>query len=95
MKSNATLTPKPDNPLWGIYHADLKHAGELGDPLCTVIEARTRQAAKEAALRLGFGDPRVHPVTPEKAAQAQWLPIHHGSRQRTRLVVKPSRRIRI
>ena len=94
MEPNATLTPKPGNPLWGIYHADLKHARKLGDPLRTVIAARTRQAAKEAAVRLGFGDPRVHPVTPEKAAQAQWLPIHHGSWQRTRLVFKPSRGLR-
>ena len=29
MKSNATLTPKPDNQLWGIYYADRKYAGKL------------------------------------------------------------------
>ena len=95
MEPNTTLTPKPGNRLWGIYHADRQYARTLGDPLRTVIEARTRQYAKEAAVRLGFGDPRVHPVTPEKAAQAQWLPIHHGSRQRTRRVFKPSRGLRI
>jgi len=45
------------------------------------IEAPTKLAAEEAAMRLGFGDPWAHPVSAEQAEQAQWL---HKRRPRHR-----------
>jgi len=81
MSTTATLTAKPGNQLWGIYYTDREYAREVGNPLRTVIEAPTKLAAEEAAMRLGFGDPSAHPVTSEQATQAQWL---HKRRQRHR-----------
>jgi len=57
MSTTATLTAKPGNQLWGTYYTDREYAREVGDPLRTVIEAPTKLAAEEAAMRLGFGDP--------------------------------------
>jgi len=74
MKATETLTAKPGNHLWGIYYTDREYAREVGGPLRTVIEAPTKLAAEEAAMRLGFGDPWAHPVTAEEAKQALWLP---------------------
>lgn len=94
MRLKAILTPKPGHQLWGIYHTDREYARVHGDPLRTVIEARTKLAAEEAAARLGFGDPWAHPVTPEQVSQAQWLPTQRpGHRQE--LVRKSSRSIRV
>jgi hypothetical protein len=73
MSTTATQTTKPGNQLWGIYYTDREYAREVGDPLRTVIEAPTKLAAEEAAMRLGFGDPWAHPVSAEKAELAQWL----------------------
>jgi hypothetical protein len=67
--------------LWGIYHLDREYAHELGDPLRTVVEARTKTAAEELAARLGFGDPWAHPVTPDEAKQAEWVPVHMPERR--------------
>lgn len=74
MNRKPTLTPQPRNRLWGIYHTDREYAREQGDPLRIVVEARTKIAAEELAARLGFGGPWAHPISPEEAKQAQWLP---------------------
>jgi hypothetical protein len=58
---STTVTPKPGNQLWGIYHTDREYARELSDPLRTTIEAPTKIAAEEAAAQLGFSDPWAHP----------------------------------
>jgi len=71
---NATATPTPGNQLWGIYHTDREYARVIGDPLRTVVEAPTKLAAEEAAARLGFSEPWAHPVSPEEAQRAEWLP---------------------
>lgn len=82
MRLNANATPRPGNQLWGIYYTDPEYAREHGDPLRTVIEAPTKLSAEEEAARLGFGDPRAHPVTPDQVPQAQWLPMRRaGHRQ--------------
>ena len=65
MSTPATL--KPGSQLWGIFFTDREYAREIGDPLRTVVEAPTKIAAEEAAMRLGFGDPWAHPVTAEQA----------------------------
>lgn len=59
------LTENSENKLWGIYHTDREYAQTLGDPLRTTIEAPTKAAAEEAAVRLGFNNPWAHPVAPE------------------------------
>jgi len=94
MKTNDVLVPKPGNQLWGIYHTDREYARLVGDPLRTVVEAPTKLAAEDAALRLGFGDPWAHPVTPEEARQAQWLPARRVNERRpsTR---RPARGVRV
>ena len=94
MSTTASQTAKPGNQLWGIYYTDREYAREVGDPLRTVIEAPTKLAAEEAALRLGFGDPWAHPVTSEQATQAQWLDKRRP-RRRQELAHKLSRGIRI
>ena len=71
MSTAATLTAKPGNQLWGIYYTDREYAREVGDPLRTVIEAPTKLAAEEAAMRLGFGDPWAHAVSAEQAENDQ------------------------
>ena len=71
---STTVTPSPGNQLWGIYYTDREYARLLGDPLRTVIEAPTKQAAEEAAGKLGFESPWAHPVTAEQARNALWLP---------------------
>jgi hypothetical protein len=71
---STTATLKPGNKLWGLFFTDREYAREIGDPLRTVVEAPTKSAAEEAAMRLGFGDAWAHPVTAEQARNAQWLP---------------------
>ncbi|MCI0538188.1 MAG: hypothetical protein L0Z50_23525 [Verrucomicrobiales bacterium] len=75
MNTTPTLTLKPGNQLWGIYHTDREFARQLGDPLRTVVEAPTKIAAEELAARLGFGDPWAQPVTHEETQHARWLPL--------------------
>ena len=53
MNNDDNLSPKPGHQLWGIYHTDREYTRELGDPLRTAIEARTKLAAEEAAARPG------------------------------------------
>jgi hypothetical protein len=91
---STTATLKPGNQLWGIYHTDREYARVMGDPLRTVVEAPTKLAAEEAAARLGFGEPWAHPVTPEVAERAQWLPRRQSTR-RQRLAHKPSRGVHV
>jgi hypothetical protein len=79
MNTTQSLTPRPGNRLWGIYHTDREYAREVGDPIRTVVEAPTKLAAEEAAARLGFSDPWAHPVTAEQAKRQQEL-----TRKRTR-----------
>ena len=67
--------------LWGIYHLDREYARELGDPLRTVIEARTKEQAEQEAERLGFTLAWAHPVTSEEIARAQWLPVRQPDPQ--------------
>ena len=94
MNSTETLTAKTGNQLWGIYYTDREYAREVGDPLRTVVEAPTKLAAEEAAMRLGFGDPWAHPVKPEEIERAQWLPLKRA-RTRQTVVHKPSRGIHV
>ena len=68
------MSPASGQQLWGIYYTAREHARELGDPLRTVVEAPTKQAAEEAAGKLGFESPWAHPVTAEQARHALWLP---------------------
>ena len=91
---STTATRKLGNQLWGIYYTDPEYARVMGDPLRTVIEAPTKLAAEEAAMRLGFGAPWARPVTAEEAEQAQWLPQRRPNR-RKRFAHKPSPGIRI
>jgi hypothetical protein len=91
---STTMTPKPGSQLWGIYYTDREYAREIGDPLRTVIEAPTKLAAEEAAMRLGFGDPWAHPVSAEQAEQAQWL-HKRRARHRQKLVHKHSRGVHV
>jgi len=92
MSTTATLTPKPDNQLWGIYYTDREYANLLGDPLRTVIEAPTKSAAEEAAGKLGFE--WAHPVTAEQGKQALWLPQRKRA-QRQSSTRKHSQRIHV
>ncbi len=89
-----TVTLKPGSQLWGIFYTDREYAREVGDPLRTVIEAPTKLAAEEAALRLGFGDPWAHPVSAEQAEQAQWL-RKPRPRHRQQLAHKHSRGVHV
>jgi hypothetical protein len=92
MKNNTTLAT--GDQLWGIYYTDREYAREMGDPIRTVVEAPTKRAAEQAAVRLGFGDPWAHLVTPEQARQAQWLCQRQGN-HRHQLERKPSYGVRI
>jgi len=85
---------KSRNQLWGIYYTDREYAREMGDPLRTVIEAPTKLAAEEAAMRLGFSQPWAHPVTPDQINQAQWLPARR-LQLRQKLARKASRTIHV
>jgi len=66
----------------------------MGDPLRTVVDAPTKTAAEEAAARLGFSQPWAHPITPEEAKRAEWLPKRRHS-QRPELTRKPASGIHI
>ena len=91
---STTVTPKPGNQLWGIYHTDREHARELGDPLRTTVEAPTKLAAEEAAAELGFGDPWAHPIAPKVVTLAQSV-LKKCPSHRQELARKSSRGIRI
>lgn len=91
---STTVTAKPGNQLWGIYHTDREYARTLGDPLRTTIEAPTKLAAEEAAAKLGFGDPWAHPIASEVVTLARSVLKRHPS-HRQELAHKPSRGIRI
>jgi hypothetical protein len=73
-RMNTTVSPASGQQLWGIYYTDREHARELGDPLRTVVDALTKQAAEEAAGKLGVDSPWAHPVTGEQARHALWFP---------------------
>jgi len=91
----STSTTQPSrNQLWGIYHTDREYARVMGDPLRTVVEDATKHAAEEFAARLGFSEPWAHPVTPEEAQRAEWLPKRWPD-NRHGLAHKPSRGIHI
>jgi len=89
---STTLTP--DKQLWGIYHTDPEYARVMGDPLRTTVEAPTKIAAEETAVRLGFSDPWAHPIALEVARLTQSVLKRHSYR-RQELAHKPSRGIRI
>jgi len=91
---STTVTPKPGQKLWGIYHTDRECARELGDPPRTTIEAPTKLAAEEAAAKLGFGDPWAHPIAMEVAALARSVLKKHPGHRRE-LTPKPSRGVHI
>ncbi len=91
---STTETPKLGNRLWGIYPTDREYASVVGDPLRTVVEARSKLAAEEAAARLGFSEPWAHPVSREQVNRAEWLSkLRPGHRQE--LARKTPRGIRI
>ncbi len=94
MNMTPLRTPKAANQLWGIYYTDREYAREMGDPLRTVVEAPTKIAAEELAVRLGFGGPWAHPVNVEEATHAEWLPTRGHSR-REKLTDKHSYGIRV
>jgi len=56
MNTTQDSTQQSKNQLWGIYYTDREYARVHGDPLRTVVEAPTKIAAEELAIRLGFGD---------------------------------------
>lgn len=91
---STTATLRPGNQLWGIYYTDREYAKVMGDPLRTVVEAPNKLAAEEAATQLGFGEPWAHPVTPEEAQRAGWLPQRRQNHRR-RFAHTPSRGIHI
>jgi hypothetical protein len=66
-----TMTPKPGNRLWGIYHTDREYARGMGDPLRTVVEAPTKISAEDEAARQGFSDPWAHPVAATEIPHAE------------------------
>jgi hypothetical protein len=59
------LTATTESKMWGIYHTDREYARLLGDPLRTTVEAPTKEAAEDAAAKLGFRTPWAHPIEPE------------------------------
>src|SRR5216117_1903741 len=71
---STTASASPRNQLWVIDYTDREYARLLGDPLRTVIEAPTKQAAEETAGKLAFESPWAHPVTAAQVKQALWLP---------------------
>ena len=91
---STTATLKPGNQLWGIYYTDREYARVMGDPLRTVVEGPNKLAAEEAAARLGFREPWAHPVTPQEALRAGWLPQRRQT-HRQRSGHTPSRGIHI
>ena len=91
---STTVTPKPGNQLWGIFHTDREHARELGDPLRTTIEAPTKIAAEEAASKLGFDNPWAHPIATEVVTLAQIVLKKYPS-DRRELAHKPSRGVHV
>ena len=91
---STSTTQQPASQLWGIYHTDREYARVMCDPLRTVVEAPTKTAAEEAAAHLGFSQPWAHPVTPEEAQRAEWLPRSLRT-QRQELARKPSHAMRI
>ena len=94
MNTTATLSPKRDNQLWGIYYTDREYARLLGDPLRTVIEAPSKVVAEEQAGKLGFESPWAHPVTAEQAKQALWQPLRR-TRARQLVAQRRSRGVRV
>ena len=92
MSTRTTLTS--GNQLWGIYYTDREYARGMSDPLRTVVEAPTKLAAEEAAVRLGFSEPWAHPLRPEAVRRPEWLPKRRHS-LRPELARKPSRGIHI
>lgn len=91
---STTVTPKPGNQLWGIYHTDREHAREVGDPLRTTIEAPTKIAAEDAAAKLGFNDPWAHPIAAEVVILTQSVLKKYPSHRRE-LAHKPSRGVHV
>jgi hypothetical protein len=91
MSTNATATDERKNQLWGIYYTDREYAREMGDPLRTVIQAPTKLAAEQAAMRLGFCDPWAHPVEEQQIENAQWLPRKRQTRHHQTVEHKASR----
>jgi hypothetical protein len=73
MNTKQTLKPKPGNQFWGIYYMDREFARETCNPIRTIVEAPTEQAAEQAAARLGFSDPWAHPITAEQVKQYREL----------------------
>ena len=67
--STAALSDTESTQLWGIYYTDREYAREIGDPLRTVVEATSKDAAEETARRYGFTEAWAHPVTEEEARQ--------------------------
>ena len=88
MKTNESASS--GNQLWGIYFTDREYAREMGDPLRTVIEAPTKLATEEEAARFGFSDPWAHPVAPEQARNAIWIPVRHT--RTGQVITKPANR---
>ena len=78
MSTNSASPTSQGTRRWGIYHTDREYAREMGDPLRTTVEAPTKEAAEEEAVRLGFSDPWAHPVAAEEEKQAQQLDEHNA-----------------
>ena len=85
-----SIASESSQQLWGIYHMDREYARIMGDPLRTVIEARTKLEAEQQAARLGFDSPWAHPVTETEAQKAEWLPQRRARVTAPRQTVEPA-----
>ena len=66
---------QPSTQLWGVYRSSAPGAPGTQGRLLTFIAAPNKQAARRAAVRLGFTRPTVKPITSDEAIEARWLPI--------------------
>jgi len=95
VNKDATGTERQKKQFWGIYYTDREYAREMGDPLRTVVEAPTKAAAENAALKLGLNNPWAHPVKAEDIEHARWLPLKSRVRETCVVNRKRSRGIQV
>ncbi len=71
---------KQTTELWGVYRSSAPGSSATQERLLTFIAAPNKQAARRAAIRLGFTRPTVKPITSDQAIEARWLPIAQSFR---------------
>lgn len=84
---STTATLKPGNKLWGHFFNDREYAREIGDPMRTVVEAPTKNAAEDAAmarLRRAVGTSGHGGTSPKRtvASTAEATPVAFASAQK-------------